>query len=191
MRKWWGVAVFALLVALAVWMHALSGEPRRQPPPRLTAAEIAALPEIELCDRAVADLRWQLVNLPLPEMTRWRDFPTPARHLLALAEVVSEPERPPPRFEGFAALADSALPTAPTLVEVAAAFTAIGAAEEARVVQAAEQVRAGAGGAPRPVGAFAAQDQRLRALLAGGGAARQLRSYVRQNADAIAGAAIR
>lgn len=199
MKSWWLVPVLVVAVALAVWVHAAGADPSRQPPPRLTSTGIAALSDAEIIGRVTADLRWRLVNLPPAQMTRWRSFPAPARHLLALAPVVDASDLPPPVFEGFAALVESSLPTAPTLAEIAEAFTAIGAAAEAEAVaaaglvarpsgiQAAGRAGPGSGGAD----GYAAHDRRLRALLATGGAGKRLRAYLRQHADEIASASIR
>lgn len=198
MKSWWLFPVFAIVLAGAVWVHGMAADPQRQAPPRLTAAEIAALPDGEVFGRVTTDLRWLLVNLPPAQMERWRTLPPPARHVLALAPVVNASELPPPAFEGFAAIVDSPLPTAPSLVEITEAFTAIGATAEAEVVTAAGQVARGAigetgraGPASARTDGYASLNQRLRALLASGQAAKRLHAYIRQHADELAAATIR
>jgi hypothetical protein len=190
MKRRWTIGALVILTLASVWLN----WPRNElptAPQSLTADEIRATPDTQVIALATADLRWKLAEIPPELRTRWRAWPKPVQHIYVLAWTESDNGPGAPSvFDGFAALLSRSGPQVPTLSEIAAAYTAIGAPTIADVVDEAQTTASAAGIIPgnpieRP-GDFASLDRRFHQESTNCKAVVLLRAYIREHADAIA-----
>jgi hypothetical protein len=179
----WLLAILAAVGGLA-WLVHCSGPPRVDAPPGITAEQLQALPADRMVSAALDHLRWRLAVVEPERVARWRTMDEPARTLLAISAAESDagPSAQGP-FHGFQALCADPSPLAPTLDELATAYTVIGAVRVAEAVRAAKPLAAAEVTDP---GRWAACDRAfLQALQADRSRDRQ-RAYVRAHAEEIA-----
>lgn len=183
------VVVTVLLVIGVIVVVVLNREPPVMPPieatPPLSADQLATVPDAQLFPLVVRDLRLAIVVGG--KLSRWRELPEPARQVLALSWVHTDsgvgPRPPTTAFRGFRTLARETSPNAPTLDEVAAAYTAVGALEVAQVVRDAAKL-----GVDADTAEYARYDGRFASLSQDPRTVAKIRAYVRANAVTLAGA---
>ena len=62
--RWWWLALLGLLVVIAVVVNRPAGAPPLAAPTAVTAAQLAATPDLHLIYTATNDLRWRLLLAP-------------------------------------------------------------------------------------------------------------------------------
>jgi hypothetical protein len=139
--RWWWLALLGLLVVIAVVVNRPAGAPPLVAPTAVTAAQLAATPDLHLIYTATNDLRWRLLLAP-NQQTRWRELGPAARTVLALAWVEEDLADPNarPLFTGFGDLLSIQAPNMATLEDIAVGYEAIGAPVVASIVREAAAI---------------------------------------------------
>lgn len=179
----WLLAILAAMGVLA-WLVHCSGPPGVEAPPGITAEQLQALPDERIVSAALDHLRWRLAVVPSERVVRWRTMDEAARTVLTISAAESDtgPGTPGP-FHGFQALDADPSPLAPTLDELATAYTVIGAARVADAVRAAKPLAAAE---VTDQGRWAACDRAFLQALQAERSRDRLRTYVRAHAAEIA-----
>lgn len=169
------------LIACSIWLNWPS-QHLPEAPPAMDAAQIRATPVNQVIALVTNDLRWKLAVVPAQRRDRWRAWPEPARHVYALAWL--ENDNGPgasSAFEGFHAIVTATGEHLPTLDDMSAAYTAIGAEPCAAIV--ADVAKIDQGGGPS---AFTILDNRLRQQMTACRTRVLYRDYIRSHAEDIA-----